>query len=90
LFISDPSFHVAALLDAACLAVRCPATAAGKSRSTDQGTPQVQFVADAATIDAELRLAALRRAARERGGPLPLIDVADALLDERRQLDAAI
>jgi hypothetical protein len=27
---------------------------------------------------------ALRRAARERGGPLPSIDVADALLDERR------
>ena len=28
----------------------------------------------------------LRRAARERGGPLPSIDVADALLDERRKL----
>jgi hypothetical protein len=39
------------------------------------------------TIDSELRLvAALRRAARERGGPLPSIDVADALLDERREL----
>jgi hypothetical protein len=37
-----------------------------------------------ATIDSELRLvAALRRAARERGGPLPSIDVADALLDQR-------
>jgi hypothetical protein len=36
------------------------------------------------TIDSELRLAeTLRRAARERGGPLPSIDVADALLDER-------
>jgi hypothetical protein len=35
------------------------------------------------TIDSELRLvAALRRAARERGGPLPSIDLADALLDE--------
>jgi hypothetical protein len=35
------------------------------------------------TIDSELRLvAALRRAARERGGPLPSIDVADGLLDE--------
>jgi hypothetical protein len=35
-------------------------------------------------IDAELRLvAALRRAARERGGLLPSTDVADALLDER-------
>jgi hypothetical protein len=39
---------------------------------------------DAETIDAEPRLVAvLRRAARERGGPLPSIDVADALLDER-------
>ena len=39
------------------------------------------------TIDAALRLvAALRRAAQERGGPLPSIDVADALLDERREL----
>jgi hypothetical protein len=39
---------------------------------------------DIETIDAELRLvAALRRAARERGGPLPSIDVADGLLDER-------
>jgi hypothetical protein len=28
-------------------------------------------------------VAALRRTARERGGPLPSIDVADALLDER-------
>jgi hypothetical protein len=31
-------------------------------------------------------VAALRQAARERGGPLPSIDVADALLDERREL----
>jgi hypothetical protein len=39
---------------------------------------------DLDTIDSELRLvAALRRAARERGGPLPSIDVADALLDHR-------
>ena len=39
---------------------------------------------DFETIDSELRLvAALRRAAPERGGPLPSIDVADALLDER-------
>jgi hypothetical protein len=38
------------------------------------------------TVDSELRfVAALRRAARERGGP-PSIDVADALLDERREL----
>jgi hypothetical protein len=40
------------------------------------------------TIHSELRLvAALRRAARERGGPLPSIDVADALLDERLRGD---
>jgi hypothetical protein len=39
------------------------------------------------TLDDELRLvAALRRTARERGGPLPSIDVADALLVERREL----
>ena len=41
---------------------------------------------DLETSDSELRLvAALRRAARERGGPLPLVEVADALLDERRE-----
>ena len=39
------------------------------------------------TNDSELRLAAaLHRAARERAGPLPSIDVADALRDERREL----
>jgi hypothetical protein len=44
-------------------------------------------VRDIETLDAELRLvAALRGAARERGGPLPSIDVADALLDERSEL----
>ena len=42
---------------------------------------------DIEIIDSELRLvAALRRAARERGGPLPSIHVGDALLDERREL----
>ena len=42
---------------------------------------------DIETIDSELRLvAALRRAARERRGPLRSIDVADALLDERSEL----
>ena len=42
---------------------------------------------DIETIDSELRLVAvLRLATRERGGPLPSIDVADALLDERREL----
>jgi sugar lactone lactonase YvrE len=39
---------------------------------------------DLDSIDSERQLvAALRRAARERGGPLPAIDVPDALLDER-------
>jgi len=39
---------------------------------------------DLETLDPELHLvAAFRRAARERGGPLPSIDVADALLEER-------
>jgi hypothetical protein len=55
-------------------------------------TPYVLSVSDMRdeeAIDSELRLvAALRRAARERGGPLPLIDVADALLDERRERTA--
>ena len=42
---------------------------------------------DIEAIDSELRrVAAFRRAARERGGPLPLTDVVDALLDERREL----
>ena len=42
---------------------------------------------DIETIDSELRLAAaLPLAGRERGGALPSIDVADALLDERREL----
>jgi hypothetical protein len=41
---------------------------------------------DIETIDSELRLATLRRAARERGGPPPSMGVADALLDERREL----
>jgi hypothetical protein len=41
---------------------------------------------DRESIDSELRLvAALRRAARERGGPLPSIDVADALLLANRR-----
>jgi len=42
---------------------------------------------DLETIDSELQLvAALRFAARERGGPLTSIDVADALLDERNSV----
>jgi hypothetical protein len=31
-------------------------------------------------------VAAIRSAARERGGPVPSIGVADALLDDRREL----
>jgi hypothetical protein len=42
-------------------------------------------------IDSELRLvAALRLTAREQGGPLPSINVAGALLDERRELDGKL
>jgi hypothetical protein len=42
---------------------------------------------DVDTTDSELQLVAvLRRTARDRGGPLPSIAVADALLDERREL----
>jgi len=48
------------------------------------GNSPAPRVRDIATIDAELRLvAAFRFAARDRGGPLPLINAADALLDER-------
>jgi hypothetical protein len=44
-------------------------------------------VRDIETIDAELRLvAAFRRSARKRAGPLPSMVVADALLDERCEL----
>jgi hypothetical protein len=53
-------------------------------------TPYAPRRRDIETIDAELRLAAaLRHAAREWGGPLPSIAVADALLDERRELGHA-
>jgi hypothetical protein len=42
---------------------------------------------DIEMIDSELQLvAALRDAARDRGGPRPSIAVADALLDECREL----
>ena len=52
------------------------------------GSPAAQArVRDIETIDSALRsVAALQRAARDRGGPLPSIDVADALLDERCEL----
>jgi hypothetical protein len=43
-----------------------------------------RVIRDLETIDAELQLVvAFRRQARERGWPLPSIDAADALLDER-------
>lgn len=45
---------------------------------------------DQETIDRERRLvAALRRAARERRGPLPSIHAADALLDERSRMEGS-
>ena len=48
-----------------------------------QATPR-HVIRDLETIDADLRLVvAARRQARERGWPLPSIDAADALLDER-------
>jgi hypothetical protein len=44
-------------------------------------------VRDVKAVDAELRsVAALCRAARERGDPPSLMDVVDALLDERSEL----
>jgi hypothetical protein len=53
--------------------------------------PYAPRMRDIETIDSELQLVeALRRAARERGGPLPSIDVADALLDERGELNAGL
>jgi hypothetical protein len=49
--------------------------------------PTLRGCATFRRIDAELQsVAALRRAARERGGPLPWIDVADTLLYERSRL----
>jgi hypothetical protein len=48
---------------------------------------RIAAVRDIDTIESELRwVGALHHAARERGGPLPSIDVADALLDEHREL----
>jgi len=56
------------------------------TRTPNAAWRYVPRMRDIETIDSELRLvAALRQAARERGGPLPSIDVADALLDERRE-----
>ncbi len=46
-------------------------------------------IRDLDTIDSELRLAALQRAARDHGERLPSIRVADALLDERRDWPGA-
>src|ERR1700758_280891 len=57
------------------------------TRTPNAAWRYVPRMRDIETIDSELRLvAALRQAARERGGPLPSIDVADALLDERVEL----
>ena len=56
-----------------------------------RGAPAVHAMRDLETIDSDLRLVAfLRRAARDQGGPLPSIDVADALLDERHELIARL
>jgi len=61
------------------------ATLAGTPTRAAQ--PYAPGTRDIETIDSERRLVAtLRRAARERGGPMPWIDVAEALLDERREL----
>lgn len=47
---------------------------------------QLRTMRDIETIDSELPLvAALRHAARQRGGPMPSIAVADELLDKRRE-----
>ncbi len=49
--------------------------------------PSHVTIRDLDTIDAELQsVAALRYAARRQGRPLPSIDAADALLDERLEL----
>jgi hypothetical protein len=51
------------------------------------GRARYRSCATSTPVDSELRLvAALRRAARELAGPLPSIAVADALLDEHREL----
>ncbi len=55
------------------------------TNATGRGRASARHVIrDLETIDAELQLVVtFRRQARQRGGPLPLIDVVDALLDER-------
>ena len=57
----------------------------GRHDNSVGGCPAAQpRVRDIEAIDSELRsVAAVRRRAREQGGPLPLLDVVDALLDER-------
>jgi hypothetical protein len=53
--------------------------------------PRDTVARDVSAIDAELRmLATRRRTARVRGGPLPSIDVADPLLDERLRLTGCV
>jgi hypothetical protein len=58
----------------------------GEVRGTRAKT-EAPRMRDIDTIDSEVEaVAAIRRAAREQGGPLPSIAVADALLDERHEL----
>jgi hypothetical protein len=53
--------------------------------------PKLRAMRDTETLDSELRLAAaLRRAVRQRGGPLQSVVVADALLNGRRELKSGL
>jgi hypothetical protein len=87
---------LAVLINESCCRIYCGRSAdggrptqftRGELRTADW-TQMLSPMRDIETIDSDLRLvAALRRAARELAGPpLPSIDVADALLDERRGL----
>lgn len=54
-----------------------------QQRGASIARPYAPRMRDIETVDSELRLMVLlRHAARERGEPLPSIDVADPLLDE--------
>src|SRR5262249_26998268 len=53
---------------------------------TKSWSPAPSVIWSSARASTPSLVAALRRAAPERGGPLPSIAVADALLDERRML----
>jgi hypothetical protein len=54
----------------------------------DRPSPRLNSCSGRPSVSVAARsfLSRPRRAARERGGPLPSIDVADALLDQRREL----